>query len=175
MPKATKVKKRRVSASAIAIPKTRDVSDMDLGEVYLLDFQQFLEVKKLSLKRFRRITQHHDLLGSLKNKDVKNLWASIEFIRKDILMNLTQYETTIKYGGMEHNFDELMTNYDAVEWLEEPSMEKIQPWTMYLDGMLGYVNTQQLMQLEDLHLKLNEELNEFYYVLEYREKSQKSY
>lgn len=175
MPKLTKGKKRRVSASAVAVPKQKDVSDMDLGEVYLFDLQKLLAEKKLSLKRIRRINRDFDLKEELKNKDVRSLWTSIEFIRIDIIRNLNDNRTTIKYGGVEHNFAKLAKKFDIFELIDELEKEKIQPFTMYLDGMLGYVSTLQLMQLDDLHHKLNEELSEFYYALEYREKSQKSY
>jgi len=138
---------------------------------YFFDFQNVLERKEITLRKLDEIKRKFDFRDHFTYSWFRPLWRKISQTKLKILSNLADNNTRIFHQGDYYILGDVM-DLDPLPNLMESHLQNFDlHFQAYLEGHLGYLTKKQLVELDELHRTLNEELHELFGSMEYNRMS----
>jgi len=142
-----------------------------VDDAYFFYFQNVLERKQNTLLKLNELNQKFIIKDHFCFSWFNMMWRQISKIKQTILSTLSENNSVVCFQGEHHSMKDLMKTYQRIDFLETYQQDHDRPFQVYLESQLGYLTSDQITKLEDLHRKLNENLHELYGSMEYHKMS----
>jgi len=146
---------------------TRDPNTIT-DDSYFYAYQNVLEGKQLTLTSINKLNQKFVIRDYFQYAWFNHKWHKIEKTKREILMNLSNKNSRINYQGEDYSVAEILRINLQLDLDETHKQNFDRPFVAYLEGQIGYLTSDQIIALEDLHRKINEDLHELYGSMEYK-------